>query len=89
MATGSPSAPGGTSISSARIQADSSSCWVTPTIIRRYRPPVPHSVSRGPVARAGHRPRWKHGRSTAPHLHFEVRQKGVSLDPRTMVKEGS
>jgi len=29
------------------------------------------------------------GRSTAPHLHFEIRQKGVSLDPQTMVKEGN
>jgi murein DD-endopeptidase MepM/ murein hydrolase activator NlpD len=29
------------------------------------------------------------GRSTAPHLHFEIRQKGVSVDPRTMLKEGS
>jgi murein DD-endopeptidase MepM/ murein hydrolase activator NlpD len=29
------------------------------------------------------------GRSSAPHLHFEIRQKGVSLDPRTMIKEGS
>ncbi len=28
------------------------------------------------------------GRSTAPHLHFEIRQRGTSLDPRTMVKEG-
>ena len=28
------------------------------------------------------------GRSTAPHLHFEIRQHGVSLDPLTMVKEG-
>jgi len=29
------------------------------------------------------------GRSTAPHLHFEIRQKDVSLDPSTMVKEGT
>ena len=28
------------------------------------------------------------GRSTAPHLHFEIRRQGVSLDPLTMVKEG-
>jgi murein DD-endopeptidase MepM/ murein hydrolase activator NlpD len=28
------------------------------------------------------------GRSTAPHLHFEIRQQGTSLDPRTMVKQG-
>lgn len=29
------------------------------------------------------------GRSTAPHLHFEIRQGGTSLDPRTMVKQGA
>lgn len=28
------------------------------------------------------------GRSTAPHLHFELRQRGLSLDPLSMVKEG-
>jgi murein DD-endopeptidase MepM/ murein hydrolase activator NlpD len=28
------------------------------------------------------------GRSTAPHLHFEIRQGGASLDPRTMVRQG-
>lgn len=28
------------------------------------------------------------GRSTAPHLHFEIRRRGLSLDPLTMVKEG-
>ena len=28
------------------------------------------------------------GRSTAPHLHFEIRQRGASLDPMSYVKEG-
>jgi murein DD-endopeptidase MepM/ murein hydrolase activator NlpD len=28
------------------------------------------------------------GRSTAPHLHFEIRQRSSSLDPLTLVKEG-
>ena len=28
------------------------------------------------------------GRSTAPHLHFEIRRQGLALDPKTMVKEG-
>jgi murein DD-endopeptidase MepM/ murein hydrolase activator NlpD len=28
------------------------------------------------------------GRSSAPHLHFEIRQRGLSLDPQTLVKEG-
>ena len=27
------------------------------------------------------------GRSSAPHLHFEIRHDGVSIDPGTMVKE--
>ncbi len=29
------------------------------------------------------------GRSTAPHLHFEIRRDKKSLDPLTLVKEGS
>ena len=28
------------------------------------------------------------GRSTAPHLHFEIRQRGLSRDPQTLGKEG-
>ncbi len=28
------------------------------------------------------------GRSSAPHLHFEIRRAGRSIDPLTMVKEG-
>jgi murein DD-endopeptidase MepM/ murein hydrolase activator NlpD len=27
------------------------------------------------------------GRSTAPHLHFEIRRAGVSVDPATMLRE--
>lgn len=29
------------------------------------------------------------GRSSAPHLHFEIRLRGTAIDPLTMVKEGS
>jgi len=29
------------------------------------------------------------GRSTAPHLHFEIRRGGQSIDPLTMVREGN
>jgi murein DD-endopeptidase MepM/ murein hydrolase activator NlpD len=29
------------------------------------------------------------GRSTAPHLHFEIRRDGRSVDPLALVREGS
>jgi murein DD-endopeptidase MepM/ murein hydrolase activator NlpD len=29
------------------------------------------------------------GRSTAPHLHFEIRRGGRTVDPLSLVKEGS
>lgn len=29
------------------------------------------------------------GRSSAPHLHFEIRLRGTAIDPLTMVKEGN
>ena len=29
------------------------------------------------------------GRSTAPHLHFEIRRDGRSIDPQTLVQEGN
>jgi murein DD-endopeptidase MepM/ murein hydrolase activator NlpD len=28
------------------------------------------------------------GRSTAPHLHFEIRRDGKSVDPLDLVREG-
>jgi murein DD-endopeptidase MepM/ murein hydrolase activator NlpD len=29
------------------------------------------------------------GNSSAPHLHFELRRRGVVVDPLTLVREGS
>ncbi len=47
-------------------------------------------VSRGDEVRAGQviALSGNTGRSTAPHLHFEVRHNGRSIDPLTLVKEG-
>ncbi len=47
-------------------------------------------VSRGDDVRAGQviALSGNTGRSTAPHLHFEIRHNGRSIDPLTMVHEG-
>jgi murein DD-endopeptidase MepM/ murein hydrolase activator NlpD len=47
-------------------------------------------VSRGDDVRAGQviALSGNTGRSTAPHLHFEIRHNGRSIDPTTMVREG-
>jgi murein DD-endopeptidase MepM/ murein hydrolase activator NlpD len=48
-------------------------------------------VSRGDDVRAGQviALSGNTGRSTAPHLHFEVRHNGRSIDPSSMVREGT
>ncbi len=48
-------------------------------------------VSRGDAVRAGQviALSGNTGRSTAPHLHFEVRHNGRSIDPSSLVKEGT
>lgn len=48
-------------------------------------------VARGEVVRAGQAIALSgnSGRSTAPHLHFEVRRHGRSADPLSLVKEGT
>ncbi len=47
-------------------------------------------VSRGDAVKAGQviALSGNTGRSTAPHLHFEIRHYGRSIDPLTMVREG-
>ncbi len=47
-------------------------------------------VARSDVVRAGQviALSGNTGRSTAPHLHFEIRRGGQSLDPLTLVREG-
>lgn len=47
-------------------------------------------VSRGDDVRAGQviALSGNTGRSTAPHLHFEIRHNGRSIDPSSMVREG-
>ncbi len=48
-------------------------------------------VSRGQAVRAGQviAVSGNTGRSTAPHLHFEIRRGGRSVDPLTLVREGT
>jgi murein DD-endopeptidase MepM/ murein hydrolase activator NlpD len=47
-------------------------------------------VARGETVRAGQviALSGNTGRSTAPHLHFEIRRNGRSVDPMTIVREG-
>jgi len=48
-------------------------------------------VTRGQAVRAGQviAVSGNTGRSTAPHLHFEIRRGGRSVDPLTLVREGT
>jgi len=46
------------------------------------------NVDKGDTVRAGHTIGWvgSTGKSTAPHLHFEIRRAGLRIDPTTLLK---